>query len=549
MRHRTWIFALTIALVPLMAPAQQHDQHAGAPPERLGTVHFETSCRPAVRTSFDRAVALLHSFWYSAAIDAFNGVLKADPSCAIAHWGIAMSQWGNPFGGIRSRGALERGAAAIAAGKALGAKTERERDYLAAVEEQYKDFDKVDQRTRILAYEKAMEQVYRKYPQDTEAAIFYALAVNQAMVPTDKTFANQLKAAAIEEKLFKEQPDHPGLAHYLIHAYDHPPLAARALDAARRYAKIAPSAPHALHMPSHTFTRVGSWQESIETNILSAAAARKDNATAEELHAMDYEVYAYLQTAQDRAAKRVADEAATAVGRLNLDAPGGAAPGVAGLYAAAAIPARYALERGAWTDASQLTPRASAFPFTDAITHFARALGAARSGNAGAARPDIARLAALRDKLVEAKDGYWSEQLDIQRKDAEAWTLLAEGKQTEAVALMREAAEQEDLTDKSAISPGPLAPARELLAEMLLQVSQPAQALAEFEKTTKKEPNRFRGVYGAARAAELAGDKAKARQYYAQLVKICERGDHDRPELQQARKFVGVKTSSSGRYD
>lgn len=547
MAPRTWLAVVTLALLAAPALAQPHDQHAGAASEKLGTVHFETSCSPAVRADFDRAVALLHSFWYNAAINAFQGVLKADPPCAIAHWGLALSHWSNPFGGMRSRAALERGAAAVAAGQALGAKTDRERAYLAAVGELFKDFDKVDQRTRILAYENATESVSQKYPNDTEAAIFYALAVNQSALPTDKTYANQLKAAAIYEKLLPTQPDHPGLAHYIIHAYDHPPLADRALNAARRYAKIAPSAPHALHMPSHTFTRVGYWQDSIDTNIASAAAARKDNAAAEELHAMDYQTYAYLQTAQDRAARRVLDETALVLARLNLDAPGAAAPGVAGLYAAATIPARHALERGAWAEASRLTPRASAFPFTDAITHFARALGAARSGNAAAARADIERLAALRNKLVEAKDAYWSEQVDIQRKGAEAWTLLAEGKKTEAAALMREAADQEDQTDKSAISPGPLAPARELLGEMLIELGQPAQALVEFEKTTKKEPNRFRGVYGAARAAELAVDKVKARQYYAQLIKICEGSDSERPELQQARKMVGAKTSSSPR--
>lgn len=383
-----------------------------------------------------------------------------------------------------------------------------------------------------------MEEVYRKHPGDSEAAIFYALAVNQSALPTDKTYANQLKGAAILEKLFKQQPDHPGLAHYIIHAYDHPPLADRALDAARRYAKIAPSAPHALHMPSHTFTRVGYWQESIETNIASAAAARKDNVAAEELHAMDYQTYAYLQTAQDAAARRVLDEAGRVVARLNLDLPGAAAPGVAGLFAAAAIEARYALERGAWAEASRLRPRPGAFPFTDAITHFARAVGAARSTNASAARAEIDRLAALRDKLIEAKDAYWSEQVEIQRKGAEAWALFAEGKKDEGVALMRAAADQEDQTDKSAISPGPLAPAREQLGEMLLEASRPAEALKEFEATMKKEPNRFRGVYGGARAAELAGDRAKARRYYEMLLKISDRADSERPELARARQFV-----------
>ncbi|MGH9146385.1 MAG: hypothetical protein ACRD1Q_06725, partial [Vicinamibacterales bacterium] len=311
------------------AAQEQHDH--SAPSGRLGTVHFVTSCNTTVSKDFDRAVAMLHSFWFSAAIDAFNVVSKADPACTMAHWGIAMSWWGNPFGGFRSPQALKNGQAAIEKAKAAPAKTDRERAYLAAVETLYHDFATVDQRTRTLAYEKAMAQLTAKHPDDPEARIFYALALDQTALPTDKTYANQLKAAAILEKEFARQPEHPGITHYIIHSFDVPALAPRALSAARRYARIAPAVPHALHMPSHTFTRVGAWQESIETNIASAAAARKDkNGATEELHALDYQVYAYLQTAQDAAAKKSMDEISAIGDRIQVNAAGAAAPTPAG---------------------------------------------------------------------------------------------------------------------------------------------------------------------------------------------------------------------------
>jgi hypothetical protein len=538
-----WNLALVASLALALAGGQpalaQEHQHAGTPPERLGTVHFETSCAPAVRGDFDRAVALLHSFWFSAAIDGFTGVLAKDPGCAMAHWGIALSRWSNPFGGIRSVKALEAGLAAIEAAERANAKTERERDYIAAVATLFKDYQQVDQRTRTLAYEAAMQKVAEKNPNDTEAAIFYALAMDQTALPTDKTYANQLKAAAILEKLFKDQPDHPGLAHYIIHSYDVPPLAPRALDAARRYATIAPSAPHALHMPSHTFTRVGLWEESVATNILSADAARKDRAAAEELHALDYQTYAYLQTAQDRAARAVLERLPGIVAQLDLEAAGGAAPGPAGLFAAAAMPARYALERGAWAEAARLTVRQTTFRWTEALTHFARALGAARGGQPDAAGADIEALAAIRDQMKQARDEYWSGQAEIQRQAALAWVAYARGSKDVALKSMRAAADLEDATEKSAITPGPLAPARELLAEMLLDAGDHRGALGEFEAALTKEPRRFRSIQGAARAAELAGDRGKAASYYRQLVEICRRADAPgRPELVAARAFV-----------
>jgi tetratricopeptide (TPR) repeat protein len=534
------LFTLSVALIAAATPAarQTPAQHEHAAPEKLGRVHFATSCSPEVGAGFDRAVALLHSFSFSTARRGFEDVLAKDPSCAIAYWGIAMTNWGNPFTTIRSPKALEAGAAAVKRGQATGSPDARERDYLAAVAEEFKSYDTVDHRTRVLAYERAMERVYRTYPQDREAAAFYALAVNQTALPSDKTYAQQLKAAAILEKLWAAQPDHPGLPHYLIHAYDHPPLAPRALAAARSYARIAPSAPHALHMPAHTFTRVGSWQESIDTNIASAQAAIRDSVFGEALHAMDYQAYAYLQSGQDAAARRLVDEAPRVLARLDVNAMGGAAPGAAGLYAASAIPARYALERGAWSDAAALQPHATPFPYVDSLTRFARALGAARTGRAEAARAELAELGALGEKLAALRDPFWSETLRIQQQVVSAWVTFAEGRKAEAVELLRKAADAEDATDKSAISPGPLAPARELLGEMLLAVDRPADALKEFEATMKKEPNRFRATYDAAKAAALAGDRAKARRYYRQLLDICKAGDAPgRPELEEARKF------------
>jgi tetratricopeptide repeat protein len=529
---------LGVILSAVTATRQNPAQHEHPAPERLGRVHFETSCSPGVAADFDRAVALQHSFSFSTAKQAFEGVLAKDPSCAMAHWGIAMTHWQNPFAGMRSANALAAGSAAAERARSTGNPTPRERDYISAVNELYKSYTTVDQRTRVLAYERAMEHVYRAYPDDREAAAFYALAVNQTALPTDKTYAQQLKAAAILEKLFKEQPEHPGLAHYIIHAFDHPPLAPRAIDAARRYAKIAPSAPHALHMPSHTFTRVGAWQDSVESNIASADAAVRDGVFGEALHAMDYQVYAYLQTGQDAAARRLIEEAPRVLARLDVNAMGGAAPGFAGLYAAAAIPARYAMERGAWKEAAALATTSTSYAWVDAVRRFARAVGAARSGNTNAARADVDELQALTEKLVALKDADWAEKTRIQYEVAAAWVALSDGRRNEALDQLRKAADAEDATDKSAISPGPLAPAREMLGEMLLAMNRPADALTEFEATLKKEPNRFRATYYAAKSASLAGNSAKAREHFQQLADMCRKGDAPgRPELEEARTF------------
>jgi tetratricopeptide (TPR) repeat protein len=525
---------LTFVLAIPSAAFAQHEQHAAG--NQLGTVAFQTSCAPAVAADFNRGVALLHSFEFRDALASFSAVIERDPSCAIAHWGIAMCHWGNPFAGVKAGPPLERGRAAVEKGLATGSPTPRERAYLMAVAELFSNADTVSHRDRTLAYARAMERVQREFTTDIEARIFYALAVNQTAAPNDKTYAAQLQAAKILEPLWTQYPDHPGLPHYIIHAYDHPPLASKALDAARRYAKIAPSAPHALHMPSHTFTRVGFWDESAATNVNSERTALEQNVIGEALHAMDYQTYAYLQMARDKSALAVLQRTPATVAKLDVNAVGGAAPGAAGVYAAAAIPARYALERGAWAEAASLVPTASTIPFADAVTHFARALGAARSGNVASARVDVDRLAALRDKLTN--DDYWREQVDIQRRVALAWITFAEGRRTEGIALLRAAADSEDATDKSAISPGPLAPARELLGEMLLEAGNAREALIAFEATMAKEPGRFRGAYGAARAAEASGDRTKARRQYQTLLDIAKSADAERPELQRARAFL-----------
>ena len=528
------VIADTAATTAQQAPAT-HDH--GAPAAKLGAVHFATSCAPVVQAEFDRGVALLHSFWFSAAVESFNAVLKNDPTCVMAQWGIAMSWWSNPFGGFRTPRALENGLAASDAARAIPGATARERAYVAAVDQLYRDAATRDQRTRTVAYEKAMEALVAAYPDDVEARIFYALALGQTALPTDKTYANQLKAASMLEEEFARQPEHPGLAHYIIHSFDVPPLASRGLTAARRYSAIAPDAPHALHMPSHTFTRLGLWQDSIDTNLKSAAAAHLDpGAASEELHALDYQVYAYLQTAQDAAARRAIDLVKPLGEKIPNAGAGNAAPPSAGYYAVAAIPARYALERAAWDEAAALAPPATPFAFADAVTHFARALGAARLGRVDAARQDVAKLAELRDTLKAAKDAYWAEQVEIQRLGAAAWVALADGQHVVAVGLMRESADREDATEKAALTPGPIKPARELLGEMLLQVKQPAAALAAFEATLTKEPNRFRAVYGAARAARAAGQRARASAHYNALRRICKNADRPpRPELRDRR--------------
>ncbi|MGB7846912.1 MAG: hypothetical protein WBL63_14960 [Candidatus Acidiferrum sp.] len=504
-------------------------------------MRFATSCNEVAQKEFNRAVALLHSFQFSLAIEGFNAALAEDATCGIAYWGIALSDWSNPFAvGMKDKSQLQAGRESAEHGKAVGAKTERERAYLAAVSKLYIDYESTSQRARLLAYRDAMREVAAKYADDDEALIFYALALTASEDPADKTYAGRLQAGAILEKLFEQEPTHPGLAHYIIHTYDVPALAGRALVAARRYSEIAPDAPHALHMPSHTFTRTGLWQESIDSNIAAAAAARREGQTAEELHASDYEIYAYLQTGQDQAARRILDSLPEIASRFDPKAvlSGAGGPSV-GYFALAAIPARYALERQDWKQAVQLPLRDTPFPYTDAMTWFARGLGAARLGQMAAANESATALRQIRERLLKAGENYWARQVEIQELAVEAWAALAAGKKEEALRQMKLAAELEDETEKSAVTPGPLAPARELLGDLLLQMNQPAQALEQFEATLRKEPGRFRALYGAAHAAQLSGNDDSSQVYFRKLLKVCAHADEPgRPEILEAEQAI-----------
>jgi tetratricopeptide (TPR) repeat protein len=497
--------------------------------EKLGNVNFETSCKPEAQKLFDRGMLYQHSFWYRSSQRTFEDVLKADPECGVAYWGIALSLLWNPHVPPPAKN-LAEGTAILAKAKSVGAKTQRERDYIDALIVMYADHEKVDHRTRIQAYANAMEQLAQRYPNDDEAQIHYALSLNTSASPADKTYTNQLKGAAILEPISKRQPQHPGVAHYLIHLYDYPPIAEKGLDAARRYSKIAPAAAHAQHMPSHIFTRVGYWKESIASNAESSRVAKLDNSLHDQLHAMDYLVYAYLQLGQDQKAKAVIDEMETVTGFTETFIPGP--------YARAISPARYAIERGDWKAAADLQVRPSPLAHVQAISHFARALGAARSGNVAAAKADIAKLAELRDKLRDAKDAYWSEQVDIQWKVATAWVLYAEGNHREALSAMSAAADAEDKTEKHPVTPGVPKPARELYGVMLLDRGMAKEALAAFEATLKKEPNRLGAYVGAAKAAEKTGDVAKAREYFENVVTVADGADKSRTEVAEAHAFL-----------
>jgi len=497
--------------------------------EQFGRVHFSTSCNEIAQRRFDRAMRYQHSFWYRESKGLFEDALAADPQCAIAYWGIALSLLFNPHVPPPAQN-LALGVAALEKGRVLGAKTQRERDYIDALLAFYTDHERVPHGQRVQAYLKAMEALAQRYPDDDEAQIGYSIVLNVAASPNDKTYANQLKGIALLEPIFKRQPRHPGVAHYLIHLYDYPPLAEKGLDAARRYAEIAPAAPHAQHMPSHVFTRVGYWKESIASNEASARAAKAGRESHDQLHAMDYLVYAHLQLAHDKEARAVVDEMIQVKG-FN--------PNVrTGPYAIAASQARYVLERSDWKGAAALQVQPTQFAYVDAVTHFARALGAARSGNPEGTAGDIAKLAELRENLRQAKDSYWTEQVDIQWQIATAWVLHARSQHAEALRVMSAAADAEDTTEKSVVTPGWLLPARELYGAMLLSQSLPKEALAAFEATLAKEPNRFNAIAGAANAAKALDDKARARDYYQRLIELGAGGNPRRPELVSAHEFV-----------
>jgi tetratricopeptide (TPR) repeat protein len=498
-------------------------------PEVLGDVRFPSSCNEEAQTELNRAVALLHSFWRGPALQSFGRVAELDEGCGIAYWGIGMAALINPFD-TPLPGAIALGREAVEQGQMVGAPTQRERDYIDAIAAYYAGPDETPLLTRRRAYEQAMEQVYLNYPDDTEAPIFYALALNTARELSDTTYARPLQAAAILEPLYAQYPNHPGIAHYLIHSYDYPSLAAQGLDAARGYARIAPSVPHALHMPSHIFTLLGLWEESIATNLAAMAAA-----PGEPPHVLDFLAYGYLQLAQDAAANAVLERAA-----------GLSSAARAVLLDLAAIRARYVVEQGQWGEAVTLpmVPRETTVIEAAGATYFARALGAARSGNLSAARENIDLMAAL-GQGTGPDDAYWAEQVDIWREEAAAWLALAEGKQDEALQLMRSAADRADASHKAGAWSGPILPARELLGELLLEVGSPQAALQEFETSLTHDPNRFRGLAGAGRSAELTGDTGKAVSYYTQLLALAQRAESERPELQQARAFLARRGTGS----
>ena len=527
------LLCLGLLMFSSRIPAQehQHGEQGEGQAESLGEVHFATSCAPEVQTEFQRGVALLHSFWYSAAAETFARVGERDPACGMAYWGVALSYY-HPLWQPPTEEVLRTGAEAVGKAKQAGAKTERERAYIEAVGEFYRDWKIRNHGERAAAYASAMETVANRFREDKEATIFYALALRATASPADKTYSLQKKAGALLEPIFEEQPNHPGVAHYIIHCYDYPPLAAGALDAARRYAQIAPDSPHALHMPSHIFTRVGDWDASIASNQASADSAKKNALPNDELHALDYMEYAALQEGRTHFAESVMKRAAGVSSKNGYD--------FAGLYAIATIPARFAVERKDWTAAMQLTVPGGAFPggalaWTEANLHFARALGAARTGNAEMAGVERGALEALRDAERAQKDPYWSGQMEIQMQVVDAWNAWAKKQPEEGLRLSKAAADAEDASDKHPVTPGPLVPARELYADMLREAGRPAEALAEYEAVLRVAPNRLTALDGAAQSAELAGSREKARSLYARIVELTKKADTQRAEVQRAR--------------
>jgi hypothetical protein len=535
--HRISIGFVAAALLAF----QFQGLRAQTAPKVIEEVDFAISCGPMSQQAFKHATWTLHSFWYPEALKEFTAIAASEPGCAMAYWGIAMSNW-YPLWYPPSPAALKAGSEAIAKAMALPPQTPREADYIAAIAAFYRDNDKLDHQTRAVAYEKAMEQVYERYRDDREAAVFYALALNASALKTDKTFANQRKAADILNKIWKEEPDHPGVVHYLIHSDDSPQFAAAGLDAAICYAKVAPEVPHALHMPSHIFTRLGMWQQSIDSNLAAHAAALgyvlkshgPGSYDQETLHTMDYLEYAYLQIAQDGPAKEVVDEL---IRFREIESPN-----LAGAYAVAAIPARYALERHDWVAAAALSEPAigfplERFPWAEAMIAYARALGQAKTGNIAGAEAEIGRLQSLADKL-KGKDAYWHNQVEVQRLAADGILAHARGDDKAAVASMRAAVDLDATMDKHPATPSSVLPARELLADLLLELNQPAAALVEYQAMLSTDPNRFRSLLGKARAAKQAGDSVTAQDAYRKLVTLSKPIGPERTELAEARSYL-----------
>lgn len=513
----------------------------GPPDKQFGSVNFEVSGSEKVKEDFDLAVALLHSFEYDEAEKVFAKVIGEAPECAMAYWGVAMCNyhalWTPP-----SEAELKKGSKALEIARSINKKTKRETDYIEALSAFYKDWNNVNHQARSINYEKKMENVYAAYKNDKEAAIFYALALDAAADPADTSFSNQKKAGAILNALYPGEPNHPGIAHYLIHTYDYPGLAQLALPMARKYASIAPSSAHALHMPSHIFTRLGLWDECINSNLASVSSAQCYAEAAgikghwdEELHGLDYLVYAYLQKGQDGLAKKQWDYLKTIneVYPVNFKVA----------YAFAAIPSRYLLENKMWNEAANLQLYPSNFPWKnfpwqEAIVHFTRSLGAVHIGHNDSAMAELKKLNNLYDTLTKQKDSYKANQVQIQIKAAEAWIQFKEGKNDAALVLMNAAADMEDKTQKHPVTPGEVIPARELLADMLLQMGKPDKALETYEADLKNHPNRFNGLYGAGLAAEKSGDLEKAGGYYRQLLSIVDTVNSARVEISAVKLFL-----------
>jgi tetratricopeptide (TPR) repeat protein len=524
---RTFVLPIVLAfLFPPIGIAQEKTT------EQLGKVHFPISCSPKAQEQFERGVAMLHSYWFTEGGKVFEAIVREEPSCVMAYWGLAVNLLGNSLVGPPPAKDAQKAWEVL--DKAKGeAKTQRERDWIEALSAYYRDHDKVSVDDRLLAYTKAMEQLTERYPDDFEAWAYYALTLQASAPKTDKTYSNQQKSAAILEKLYKQNPQHPGVSHYLIHAYDYPPLADKGIAAARRYAGIAPAAPHARHMPSHIYSMVGLWEESIASNR-SALQVQSDY-----YHATDFMVYAHLQLAQDAKAKALIDEIYK-VGRDDLLNKENLAN--LGAYAAlAVIPARYPLERADWKNAAALPVISTKRLMADSLIRFTRGLGMARSGDVAGAKHEIEAIQGIQKALLKAKDSYWAARSEEQVLAVSAWVALMEGSREQAVKLMRAAADGEDGSVKHVSMENRLYPMRELFAELLLETGQAAPALREFEAALKENPNRYRGLYGAARAAEAAGDRQKAGTYFAKFVAVSAKADTDRPEIAQAKTFLAKK--------
>jgi tetratricopeptide (TPR) repeat protein len=519
-----------VCLLPISLAAEDQHHHS-LTAEELGTVNFPVSCAEGTQAKFNKGVALLHSFEYGDARSAFREVEKADSHCAIAQWGIAMSLYHQLWDPPDDK-ALKEGEAALKKGESLQASTTREREYIAALAVFYGDWAKRDHEERASEYSQAMEKLYQRYPEDREAAAFYALSLIGSEPAHDTTFANRKKAVAILDKLFAEEPNHPGLAHYLIHTCDRPQLASLGLNAARRYAKIAPGSPHALHMPSHIFARLGLWQDDIDSNLASIAATRQMSAmhmrdAGHQFHAMDFLVYAYLQSGHE---KEVEEQIRGLDKLRDADAEEFA-------YAQAKFPALMALEMRHWKDAAALKPVKEAHRSINAFVYFARAIGEAHSGKAAGARKDAREVEHIHKELVAANKKYEADDVQILRQEAWAWATHAGGKDDEAIRLLRAAADQEDAEGPEQTS----IPAREMLADLLLEINRPQEALKEYQVSLAAYPNRFNGLYGAAQAAEKLGKTDDAEKYYADLVKSCQGSGSDRPELARAKQLLAQK--------